>query len=98
MYYLIAGLFLVLTLYVYWRINRPRPLISVRDIGHQALIRLKRESDNAERDFYADPSTGILDAAAIAEWGGDDALYVVWWYGQSKIKLYNATASRQPSF
>lgn len=63
------------------------------------LIRLRRSSDNQERDFtWAD--NDILDVAAINSWRGASNVFVVIWYDQSGLGR-NATQgsiNNQPQF
>ncbi|WP_378188213.1 arabinofuranosidase catalytic domain-containing protein [Aquimarina sp. W85] len=63
------------------------------------LIRLRRDSDNAVRDFwFAD--NDIVDVAAIDAWRGNANVFVVIWYDQSGLGR-NATQNTnafQPQF
>lgn len=64
------------------------------------LIRLRRDSDNAESDFGYVTATGLLDAAAIATWLSSATGYVVTWYDQSGNgrNATQATAGSQPAY
>jgi len=46
------------------------------------LIRLRRDSDDAEQDFGCNEDD-LLDVTAINTWAGASTLYVVTWYDQS---------------
>lgn len=64
-----------------------------------ALVRLRRDSDNAESDFgYA--ATGEIDAAAVAAWLGGANGFVVTWYDQSGngYDVTQATTTAQPTY
>ena len=64
-----------------------------------SLIRLRRQSDDAELDFGFD-SNGDLDVAVIVAWLGGSNGWVVTWYDQSG-NGYNATqavAATQPQY
>ena len=60
------------------------------------LVRLRRASDNAERDFSA--GAGMwLDEAAVLAWCGASSAYASVLYGQAGgLNLIQATASAQP--
>ena len=63
------------------------------------LIRLRRASDNAEKDFgWGD--NDILDVAAIDSWRNGSNVYVHTWYDQSGLgrDAIQTTSSRQPQF
>ena len=62
------------------------------------LIKLRRDSDEAELDFYAPLYT--IDLAAIAAWFDGAVGYIVTWYDQSGNgdDVTNATAATQPTF
>jgi hypothetical protein len=63
------------------------------------LLRLRRDSDDAESDFRPVATTGDLDTAAIAAWLGAAAGYVVTVYDQKGgAHLTQATTTRQPLF
>ena len=64
-----------------------------------ALLRLRRDSDNAESDFSAD-SNGDIDLAAIAAWLGGATGFGTTWYDQSGNSKDNieVTAAQQPTF
>lgn len=61
------------------------------------LLRLRRDSDNAESDFGYVAATGDLDTAAIATWLGGATGYVATWYdqGASGLDATQATAGYQ---
>lgn len=63
-----------------------------------ALIRLRRDSDEAESDFSA--VDGILDTAAIATWLGAANGFATTWYDQSgsNRNAVQATADNQPKY
>lgn len=63
------------------------------------IVRLRRDSDNAESDFAADAS-GDLDAAAVTAWAAGANLFAVTSYDQSGNgnHLTMATAGTQPPF
>jgi len=79
-------------------------LAHVYEIGRRTLtsytgdlVRLRRDSDDAEADFGADAS-GELDVAAIASWAGG-ASYIVTIYDQvGDDDVTNSTAAEQPLF
>lgn len=48
-------------------------------------LKLRRSSDNAQKDFGFD-NKGNIDTIAIGVWGGVDTLYIVTWYDQSGYK------------
>ena len=63
------------------------------------LIRLRRSSDNAERDFgWGD--NDIVDIAAINAWRGGSNVFVVTWYDQSGLgrNAVQNTRNFQPRF
>lgn len=63
------------------------------------LIRLRRESDDAEQDFgWA--SNDKVDTDAINTWRGTDNVYVHTWYDQSGLgrNAVQTTNNRQPRF
>ncbi len=63
------------------------------------LIRLRRDSDNAEQDFgWAD--NDIVDVIAIDTWRAGANVYVVTWYDQSGLgrDAVQNTAAFQPQF
>lgn len=63
------------------------------------LIRLRRDSDNQEKDFgWGD--NDIVDVNAINTWKGTAKVYVVIWYDQSGLgrNALQPTANRQPRF
>ncbi|MGE0434617.1 MAG: arabinofuranosidase catalytic domain-containing protein [Planctomycetota bacterium] len=61
-----------------------------------AIVRLRRSSDDAESDFSAD-ANGVLDTAAIATWAGADTVYLVTIYDQSgnELNVTQATTTKQ---
>lgn len=64
-----------------------------------ALIRLRRESDNAERDFgWGD--NDIVDVAAIDNWRAGSNVYIHTWYDQSGLgrDAIQTTMTLQPQF
>lgn len=62
------------------------------------LVRLRRESDDAEADFTYVAATGELDVAAIAAWAGG-AAYVVTVYDQKGgLNVTQATKANQPLY
>lgn len=67
-----------------------------------ALIRVRRSGDDAEKDFYPDPVTGLLDVAALVAWvvagGGTMNGYLKFIYGQDGlVDLVQTSASEQMS-
>ena len=63
------------------------------------LLRLRRDSDDAEADFGYVEATGELDTAAIAVWLGGSAGYVVTVYDQAGgDNITQATAGAQPLY
>lgn len=64
------------------------------------LIRLRRDSDNAESDFAPVAGTGLLDTAAIATWLGGANPFAVKVYDQSGNgrDLSQGAAASQPAF
>lgn len=61
------------------------------------LVRLRRDSDNAESDFGYDTVTGAIDNAAIDAWAGVDNVYYVKIYDQSGTNHYvQTTTTLQP--
>jgi hypothetical protein len=61
------------------------------------IIRVRRSSDDAEQDFYADRVSGLLDAPAIVAWvgAGNDGFVRTWydqtgngWHGVQTILTY----------
>lgn len=64
------------------------------------LIRLRRDSDNAESDFGYVEATGLLDTAAVATWLGGANGYVVTWYDQSgnAKNATQSTTTAQPAY
>lgn len=81
--------FTVLVVFLFWWARRPYP-----------LVRLRRDADNAERDFYAKRKSRVsgppavanfmlgLDCDAIDEWAGGSALFCVVWYNQAPKSLW----------
>lgn len=65
-----------------------------------SLIRLRRDSDNAESDFGYVEATGLLDTAAIVTWLGGANGFIVKWYDQSgnSRDAAQATAANQPAY
>jgi hypothetical protein len=68
-------------------------------------IKLRRGTDNALQDFYADIlgnlGTGLnATGTLVSEWGRDDSLYVDTWYDQSGNGFHatQATTGSQPSY
>ncbi len=63
------------------------------------LIRLRRNSDNQEQDFFC-ASNDIVDIAAINAWRGSDQVFVVTWYDQSGLgrNAIQNTENFQPEF
>lgn len=64
-----------------------------------ALIRLRRDSDDTEMDFYCDAEDKV-DVEAIDTWRGTARVYVVIWYDQSGLgrNAVQPVLSRQPEF
>jgi hypothetical protein len=68
-----------------------------------ALVRIRRSSDSAEKDFYPDGSNELSmsseDGAgtSLSTWIGSDSGYVVTWYEQSGSGKSNATESTAAS-
>jgi hypothetical protein len=64
------------------------------------LIRLRRDSDNAESDFSPASSGGLISNSAINTWRGTANLFVVRWYDQSGWgrDAIQSTSNRQPTF
>ncbi len=63
------------------------------------LVRLRRASDNAQKDFFH-ADNDIVDIAAINTWRAGSNVYVVKWYDQGPLG-YDAiqlTDNRQPRF
>lgn len=62
-------------------------------------LRLRRASDNAERDFGFTPA-GDLDVKAIESWLGTADAFVVTWYDQGGKGLHasSSVANQQPQF
>lgn len=46
------------------------------------LVRLRRASDNAQKDFYPAAVSGILDTPSILEWAEGSNVFCVTWYDQ----------------
>lgn len=65
-----------------------------------SLVRLRRDSDNAESDFGYVEATGLLDTAAIATWLGGANGFVVTWYDQSGngLDITQSTAGAQAAY
>lgn len=65
-----------------------------------SLIRLRRDSDDAEADIGYDAVTGLLDTAAVASHLGAANGFVVTWYDQSGNgkDATQATAAAQPAY
>ncbi|MEX0273220.1 MAG: hypothetical protein AB3N16_02470 [Flavobacteriaceae bacterium] len=63
------------------------------------LIRLRRDSDNAERDFYCRDDDKV-DINAIDDWRGTANVYVVRWYDQSGLgrNAVQSNTNLQPRF
>lgn len=63
------------------------------------LIRLRRDSDNAEQDFFC-AANDIVNIDAINTWRGTANVFVVTWYDQSGLgrNAAQATLNRQPRF
>lgn len=82
-----------------WGIYSPayRVLTSYAASGN--LVRLRRSSDDAESDFAAVRTTGLLDTTAVASWLGADTAYVTTVYDQSGngYDIAQPTASLQPT-
>lgn len=47
------------------------------------IVRLRRSSDNEERDFFVDTSTLYLDTSAITTWLSGSTAFITTWYDQS---------------
>lgn len=64
------------------------------------LIRLRRDSDNAESDFSPASSGALISNSAINSWRGGANLFVVKWYDQSGWgrDAIQPVANRQPAF
>lgn len=64
------------------------------------LIRLRRDSDNAESDFGYIAATGLLDTAAIVTWLAAAVGFITTWYDQSgnARNVTQATAAAQPLY
>ena len=65
----------------------------------QPLVRLRRDSDDAEMDFgWAD--NDIVDVDAITTWKGTASVFLVTWYDQSGLgrNAVQTEAIRQPAF
>jgi len=65
-----------------------------------ALVRIRRDSDNAEADIGYVAATGLLDTAAAAAHIGGGSGFVVTWYDQSGNgrDATQATAGSQPAY
>jgi len=63
------------------------------------LLRLRRSTDDAEADFAAVRTTGLLDTAAVTSWLGGGAGYCATLYDQSGNgrNAVQTTASKQPT-
>jgi hypothetical protein len=63
-----------------------------------ALVRIRRSSDNAERDFYG-TWNGEFPTTAVQDWVGANNGFVVTWYDQSgnSNDISQSTAADQPS-
>ncbi len=63
------------------------------------LVRLRRQSDNAEMDFGC-TDTDIVDVAAINSWRGGANVFMVVWYDQSGLgrNAIQNTNANQPQF
>jgi hypothetical protein len=64
------------------------------------LIRLRRSSDNAERNFYSQDNDIFIDQTAITDWAGGANLFVVLWYDQSGNEFHalQSVQNKQPQF
>lgn len=49
------------------------------------LVRLRRNSDNQERDFYSSSTSETVNIAAINSWRGTANVFVTVWYDQSGL-------------
>lgn len=52
------------------------------------LLRLRRATDNNERNFYSHDSNILLDVASISTWAGSSELYITIWYDQSGFERH----------
>jgi hypothetical protein len=76
-----------------WCICDPLRLIVSTYTG--PLLRVRRSSDNAERDIY--PLAGAIDIGDISTWGGVDSVYVAKVYDQNGSNDFaQATTVKQP--
>jgi hypothetical protein len=64
------------------------------------LIRLRRASDNAERNFYSQDNDIWIDQTAITNWAAGANLFVVLWYDQSGNEFHalQNVQNKQPRF
>ena len=64
-----------------------------------ALVRLRRDSDNSEKDFYCN-DIDIVDVDAINSWRNSEKVFVVIWYDQSGLNrnAVQMTQESQPEF
>lgn len=61
------------------------------------LIKLRRDSDNNEQDFYSDDND-IVDITAINTWSSGSIVYVTTWYDQTDLgrNAIQTNTNRQP--
>ncbi len=64
------------------------------------IIKLRRASDNAERDFYSAATSGIVDTYAINNWRGTSNVFITIWYDQSGLgrNAVQPAINEQPQF
>lgn len=71
-----------------------------REYGEGPQVRVRRASDNAERDFRFDKNGKSLESENLDAWLGGSTGYVQVWYDQSasgKNAVMSGTDSRQPT-